>query len=143
RSVQGDAPAERGHHVRLGRLVSAAMALTLSSATSRCVTTLSLLAALLVTPLFAQDRTGQVTREVVGEGATLQEARSNAIRQAMQASISQLVVADRTVSDDQILEDRVISTMKGFVDRVEELDVSKEGSLIRVRSRITVSTTRL
>lgn len=91
-------------------------------------------------PLQRKVNARSVVVEVVGYGSNVKEARSDGIRQAMQSVLSQLVVTERHVSGDEVLEDSVLSTMNGFIERVEEIEISHFGGETKVHSRITVST---
>lgn len=113
---------------------------------SRALVRIAAGAALLCSSNTFADSTGAtstVVVDVVGYGSTVNEARADAVRQAMQAALSQLVVSDIAVDGDTVLRDRVQSTMNGFVDRVEETNMRREGDEIVISSRITVSTTRI
>ncbi len=81
---------------------------------------------------------------VTGRGATRYEAREDAIRQALQQVVKQLVLADRTIENDQVILDRISSTMNGYVTRFEEVDaaVTAEGEVTIVAS-VSVAPSRL
>jgi hypothetical protein len=99
-------------------------------------------AAVLCTALsvFAQ---GEVQVRVTGRGESEWSARNDAIRQALQQAMSQLVIADRVISDDKVLRDTVMSTMNGFVDRVEPIRTYKDGNEIVTELNVGVSKTRI
>lgn len=86
---------------------------------------------------------GEVQLRVTGRGDSEWSARNEAVRLALQQAIRQLVIADRTVSDDTVLRDSVMSTMNGFVDRFDPIRMHKEGSEIVVEANVTVSSTRI
>jgi hypothetical protein len=91
----------------------------------------------------ASKQPGIVTVEVSGYGSTVEDARIDVVRQAMQAAVAQLVVSDISISGDEILKDRVVSTMNGFVDDIDELRIERSGEEVEVTSRVTVSTQRI
>lgn len=80
---------------------------------------------------------------VVGHGGTLWEARNDAIRQALQQAMRQLVVADRTIENDSVLRDRVMSTMNGYVDNFETIKITGTGGEVAVEARISLSASRI
>jgi hypothetical protein len=86
---------------------------------------------------------GEVQVRVTGRGESEWSARNDAIRQALQQAMSQLVIADRVVSDDKVLRDTVMSTMNGFVERFEPIRTYKEGSEIVTEANVAVSNTRM
>ena len=57
--------------------------------------------------------------EVVGQGRTPDEALEDAARAALRAVAKTLVRADSTVSDDQLLQDRVLTHSGGFIQKIE------------------------
>lgn len=59
------------------------------------------------------------THRVEGVGPTFTEARQEAVRQALQKSVRQLIVADRLVVNDEVMEDRILATLNGFVHEVD------------------------
>src|SRR5690625_7089439 len=72
---------------------------------------LSLLqAAVLAASVFvAQALTAATVHELEAVGANINEARQNAVRAALQQSMEQLVVVDRTTADGALVRDRVLS----------------------------------
>lgn len=88
-------------------------------------------------------QSGNITVTVTGSGGSVDEARSDAIRQAMQFALKQLVVADRVISGDTIMRDRVLSTMNGYVERFREKNVVRTGTGVSLEAEITVSSARI
>jgi hypothetical protein len=80
-----------------------------------------------------------VTHTFEGSGETLFEAKQDAIRQALQASLEQLIVVDRAISDTKVIRDKVISTMNGYVEKFVLLDVQQNNAGFRIRADIGVS----
>ncbi|MDQ8173104.1 MAG: hypothetical protein P3B76_10520 [Gemmatimonadota bacterium] len=76
---------------------------------------------------------------VVGEGPTRWDARTAAVRLALQQVVQQLVIADRTIQGDSITRDQVISTLNGFVERFEVLEESELDGSYRLKTRVWVS----
>src|SRR5688572_24932560 len=94
------------------------------------------------TPIAAA-QTPNVTITTIGTGPTLEEARTEAIRQALQQALRQLVVVDRAISGDKVLRDKVMSTMNGYVDKFKELGIQRSGSGYEVNAEITISASRI
>lgn len=81
-----------------------------------------------------------VTVDVTGYGVSVQQAREDAIRKAMQAALPQVILADRRISMDEVVEDSVLSTMRGFISRFEELEIERVDGETRLHSRVEVAT---
>lgn len=77
--------------------------------------------------------------EVTGEGPTRYDAQMDALRQALQAVVRQLVIADREIREDQITLDRIYSSFNGYIEGFSILRESREGSTSRMLVRLTVS----
>src|SRR5690625_7279488 len=86
---------------------------------------LSLLqAAVLAASVFvAQALPAATVHELEAVCATINEACQNAVRAALQQSMEQLVVVDRTTADGALVRDRVLSTVNGFVRSFKLLEV--------------------
>lgn len=80
---------------------------------------------------------------VTGTGPTLELARSDATRQALQQTISQLVVVDREISGNTVLRDRVLSTMNGYIDKFVVRREIKTGAEFSVTADVVVSASRI
>ena len=81
--------------------------------------------------------------EVTGRGESKWAAREDAIRQALQQVVTQMVIADREVRVDELVRDDVRSTLNGYVERFELLGQEVVGEEHVVKARITVSPTRV
>jgi len=88
-------------------------------------------------------RTGNATVTVTGFGATVDEARTSAIRQALQQTITQLVVVERAIKNDQLLRDNVFSTMNGYVERFTQRSLDKTANGVEITADIVVSASRI
>jgi hypothetical protein len=75
---------------------------------------------------------------VSGRGQDRWSARADAIRQALQQRVRQLVIADRAVTESDVLRDDVLSTMNGFVERFEVLRERQDSSGITLDARVIV-----
>lgn len=75
-----------------------------------------------------------------GVGETIFAARQEAIRIAIQERVKQLVVADRAVSDSDVIYDQIMSTMNGYVEEFEIISTEPgEDGTFQVRARIEIS----
>lgn len=92
--------------------------------------------------LFSQDAVVRRV-EVVGVGPTRWDARSDAVRKALEQTVTQMVVADRTISADSISRDQVLSTLNGFVHRFEVLSEERVDNEYRMSSAVWVSESRI
>jgi|GEM_PF-4348085 len=93
-----------------------------------------------VTTAHAQD--AKAVR-VTGQGATQFEARQDAIRQALQISVDQLIIEQRVVQNDNLVLDKISSTMNGFVSNFDTLSVSESSSGFSIEAEIQVSRSRI
>ena len=80
---------------------------------------------------------------VTGTGPTLDLAKSDATRQALQQTISQLVVVDREISGNSVVRDRVISTMNGYIENFVVRREIKTGAEFSVTADVVVSASRI
>lgn len=80
---------------------------------------------------------------VTGTGPTLELAKSDATRQALQQTISQLVVVDREISGNAVLRDRVLSTMNGYIEKFVVRREIKTGAEFSVTADVVVSASRI
>jgi hypothetical protein len=76
---------------------------------------------------------------VTGEGDSYWDARQDCVRQALQQTIAQLVIADRRIENDRVIRDSILSTMNGFVDSFEVIKQTSERGKVRLEAKITVS----
>lgn len=81
--------------------------------------------------------------DVVGDGATVEQARLDGFRLAVNTAIGS-VVATQTVSQNQRLaRDEIINYSSGFVDRFEILDQNYVGNRVRLTMRVWVAESKL
>jgi len=80
------------------------------------------------------------TVEVMASGETLGQARDEAVRTALQATVSQLVISDRLVENSEVVRDDVFATQNGFVTSFEILEQSRsEFGEYELVARVSVS----
>ncbi len=83
------------------------------------------------------------TVHVIGHGATTSEARTDAIRQALQQTMQQLIVVDRAISNDDVTRNNILSTMNGYIEAFNETHSFVENRQYAVEADITVSASRM
>ncbi len=76
---------------------------------------------------------------VTGSGATLAEARKEAVRLALQQTMKQLVIVDRVVENDELVLDRLLSTMNGFVEDFRDVRIAHDVDHYQVEADVKVS----
>jgi hypothetical protein len=106
---------------------------------TRYIATFAFFLAVWPSGVMAQQPAKSDTARVTGRGATRWDARADAIRQALQQKVAQLVIADRAVSFDSVLKDDVISTVNGFVEGFEILAERSSGESIELDALVVVS----
>jgi hypothetical protein len=87
----------------------------------------------------SQQKPADQTVRVEVDGASPFEARQEAIRQALQMTMKQLVVADRAIENDQVIRDRVISTMNGYVRGFQIVSSERRQGQVHLVADVTVS----
>jgi len=86
---------------------------------------------------------GRAVVTVTGYGATPSEARNDAVRQAVQKTMQQLIVVDRVIKNDEIVRDKIMSTMNGYVEGFKELSMRQDGQQTVLEAEVTVSPTKI
>lgn len=81
----------------------------------------------------------EVSVDVEVEGASIDEARGNAVRAALTSAVEQLVLVDREVGDGELVRDRILTTANGFVRRFELLEVLEREPEVRIRARVEIA----
>lgn len=66
---------------------------------------------------------------VTGYGATVSEARFDAMRTALQQTVDQLIISDRVIDAGDLAIDRVMSTLNGHVASFELVSIAASGAL--------------
>ena len=85
------------------------------------------------------DTANNVEIHVIGQGATLAEARQDAVRQAVQQAVDQLIVVDTRIENDDIVRDTLISTMNGYVTSFTTKKTVIEKGITSLHAVVTVS----
>lgn len=74
-----------------------------------------------------------------GMGVTPEEAKLDAVRNALSQKFDQFIFAEREVVDDDLRRDVIISTMNGFVRDIEVVNATQEGGFFVIVASVTVS----
>lgn len=83
------------------------------------------------------------TVRVTGFGKSVYEARQDAIRQALQMKVDQLVIEQRVVKNDRLVLDRIASTMNGYVTQFIPLKTRQGKNGVEFEAEIEISETRI
>ena len=81
-----------------------------------------------------------VTVEVVGVGMGAYESRMDAVRQALQQVLPQIVFADREIKNDELVRDQVMSSMQGHAKSVVTIEQKVVDGRVQGRYNVTIST---
>ena len=96
-----------------------------------------------VGPIIKNNGADSVTVVVTGRGISVDDARSDAVRQALQQTMKQLVVADRAINNNEVLRDKVISTMNGYIDNLKQKSLTRTNDGFAIEAEVTVSASRI
>ena len=81
--------------------------------------------------------------QVEGHGPSLEQAKQNGFRLAIEQAVGQVIVSDQEVSGDQLTKDFIGGYSAGYVDAFEILDTHQEGSEIILRMNVAVSSSKI
>lgn len=81
--------------------------------------------------------------EVAGDGDTVQQARMNGFRLAVEQAIGTLISSETEVQNGRIVRDEIISYAAGFVDRFEVINEQATARGVRVSMRVWVKKSAL
>jgi hypothetical protein len=101
---------------------------------------------MLATLLFASTSFAEspdITVRVTGRGQTPSAAKADAVRNALQYTLKQLVVADRQISGDAVVRDRVFSTVNGYIEAYQEISSSVRDGQHEIEAQVIVSASRI
>lgn len=87
----------------------------------------------------------ETLRVVVAEGVgvDVESAKADAYRQAVRQVVGAFVDASTLVSNDKLIEDRVVTLSSAFVEKAEPVAETKSGGLVRIRVRAHVRAAKL
>ncbi len=82
--------------------------------------------------------------EVSGVGDTLQSAKEDAIRQAVESVVNSYVASDLVMKNEAVIKDKVINYSAGFIEKMDVLSQNKRpDGLFEVKIRAVVTTQKL
>jgi hypothetical protein len=88
-------------------------------------------------------RQDYVQVDVVSEGRTLEHARLEGFRTAVNYAVGSVVATQTETQQQRLIRDEVVNYSSGFVDRFEVLDQQPSGAGIRLKMRVWVAESRL
>lgn len=81
--------------------------------------------------------------EVAGDGSTVEQARNNGFRLAVEQAIGTLISSETEIQDGKIVRDEIISYASGYVDRFETVSQQNTISGFRISMRVWVKRSAL
>lgn len=93
--------------------------------------------ALFASTLFAQN-TNDVTLTVVGSGKTIEEAKTNALRSAIEQAYGAFVSSNTEILNDEIVKDEIVSISSG---NIKEYKILSQSELLNDLVSMTLSAT--
>lgn len=104
--------------------------------TLRCIIALALL-------LFASTAYAGTRVVVEGYGATLDLAKQNAFRSAIEQVVGQVIVSDQEVQGDRLTKDWIGGYSAGYVDDYEILETRQEDHKIVLKMNVSVASSKI
>ena len=87
---------------------------------------------------------GNIIVHTTGTGSDVESARIDAIRQALQQVVRQLIVVDRVIENSDLVRDKIMSTMSGYIDNFSILQIRKDSNgMLVLDAEISVSSSRI
>jgi hypothetical protein len=81
--------------------------------------------------------------DVVSEGYSVDQARSEGFRTAVNQAVGSVVATQTQTQNQRLIRDEIINYSSGFVDRFEILEQQDQGSRVRLKMRVWVAESRL
>lgn len=81
--------------------------------------------------------------EATGQGSTFEQAKSEALREAVTKAYGEAIASQMQVTNDRITRDEIISYSSGYVDKYEVLEQSKTENQVKVKLLVYVSDSKL
>ena len=80
---------------------------------------------------------------VVGEGTTVEQAKENAFRTAVQQRAGAIVLSERQATNDKLTKDNISLFSAGYVDDFKIIDINQNGSNIKITLDVLVADSKL
>jgi len=80
---------------------------------------------------------------VTGEGNTVEQAKENAFRNAVQQRVGALVLSERQAINEKLTKDNISLFSAGYVDDFKIIDIDQTGSTIRITLDVLVADSKL
>jgi hypothetical protein len=129
------------------RLVAIALVLTLVGPVQAQTTPMSTASVVLSVVRIALNlgsgRQDYVQVDVVAEGATVEQARSEGFRTAVNQAVGSVVATQTQTQNQQLIRDEIVNYSSGFVDRFEILEQQNLGARTQLKMRVWVAESRL
>ena len=81
--------------------------------------------------------------QVEGHGTTVDQAKQNGFRNAIEQVVGQVIVSDQEVRGDQLTKDWIGGYSAGYVDDFEILETRQEGNVIVVKMNVAVASSKI
>jgi len=81
--------------------------------------------------------------EVIGEGSTVDQARQQGFRLAVEHAVGTVVASETEVRNDRVARDEIITYASGYVDRFEVVEQQRVGSRVLVNMKVWVKPSRI
>ena len=81
--------------------------------------------------------------QVEGHGSTIDLARQNAFRVAIEQVVGQVIVSDQEASGDQLTKNFIGGYSAGYVDDYEVLETQQDGNNVVVKMNVAVSSSKI
>ena len=81
--------------------------------------------------------------QVEGHGTTVEQAKQNGFRTAIEQVVGQVIVSDQEVSGSQLTKDWIGGYSAGYVDAFEILETHQEGNEVIVKMNVAVASSKI
>ena len=81
--------------------------------------------------------------QVEGHGVTVDQAKQNGFRNAIEQVVGQVIVSDQEVRGDQLTKDWIGGYSAGYVDDFEILETRQEGNVTVVKMNVAVASSKI
>lgn len=81
--------------------------------------------------------------QVEGHGSTVEQAKQNGFKSAIEQVVGQVIVSDQEVKGDQLTKDWIGGYSAGYVDAFEILETRQDGSEVTVKMNVAVASSKI